>query len=286
MTSERDQLVLLARRLETLADDTENPEVATLLADFNRRTGASTTLHDFRTLYASQEPEEFVDGLLEARQFQPAPGDLSRDDLVALVARAYRAGASWSDGERAGQALAARSALPPEMAHQLGSGWGPLPFSGEPEELVDFALSYRAPSTAGELLALARLWAQDWIAGKKSLHAALGGDLVKQALSTVPLPELAPLMRALQRQREALMRAEMIKLGLVSSLPEPLPEPPPAEPSAPAAAPVPVTRRFRHPKFGEGELLSEEGEGAQAKVTIRFRSGDKTLLASFVEPIA
>ena len=51
--------------------------------------------------------------------------------------------------------------------------------------------------------------------------------------------------------------------------------PPPAPPPAPP-------KRYTHPKYGEGVLVSQDGTGDDAKVTIAFASGPKTLLARFV----
>ncbi len=51
----------------------------------------------------------------------------------------------------------------------------------------------------------------------------------------------------------------------------------PAKPPLPADAP-----RFHHPKFGDGTLEARDGVGPDAKLTIRFEGGSKTLLATYV----
>jgi hypothetical protein len=48
------------------------------------------------------------------------------------------------------------------------------------------------------------------------------------------------------------------------------------------APPKPPAKRFTHPKFGDGELESQDGVGPDAKLTIKFASGTKTLLARYV----
>jgi len=53
------------------------------------------------------------------------------------------------------------------------------------------------------------------------------------------------------------------------------------------AKPAPFRRgtRFLHPKFGEGMLISQDGDGPEAKLTIKFESGSKTLLAKYVTEV-
>jgi hypothetical protein len=51
---------------------------------------------------------------------------------------------------------------------------------------------------------------------------------------------------------------------------------------APKAAPAPPRARVRHAKFGEGEVLAEEGAGDAATVTVQFAGGTKKLLRRFV----
>ena len=47
-------------------------------------------------------------------------------------------------------------------------------------------------------------------------------------------------------------------------------------------AAAPPARKFQHPKFGEGLLESQEGEGTDAKLTFKFAASSKTLLARYV----
>ncbi len=48
------------------------------------------------------------------------------------------------------------------------------------------------------------------------------------------------------------------------------------------AAPPADAKRFQHPKFGVGVLEAQDGVGPDAKLTIKFESGSKTLLARYV----
>jgi hypothetical protein len=59
-----------------------------------------------------------------------------------------------------------------------------------------------------------------------------------------------------------------------------MPKPKLKAPAKPAAAPEP--KRYRHPKFGDGVLRAQDGVGPEAKLTIEFATGQKTLLARFV----
>ena len=53
----------------------------------------------------------------------------------------------------------------------------------------------------------------------------------------------------------------------------------------PPDTPLTLPERWvRHKKFGIGRVLMEEGTGADAKLLILFPSGERRLLASFVEP--
>ncbi|MCB9570132.1 MAG: hypothetical protein H6710_23480 [Myxococcales bacterium] len=58
------------------------------------------------------------------------------------------------------------------------------------------------------------------------------------------------------------------------------PAPEESRPAAPAGP-----ERVRHPKFGDGEVVSRSGAGAQEKLVIDFPDGRRTLLARFVEVI-
>jgi hypothetical protein len=61
----------------------------------------------------------------------------------------------------------------------------------------------------------------------------------------------------------------------------PKPERKPIVKPPPPAAP----KRYQHPKFGDGVLQSQDGAGDDAKLTIKFESGTKTLLARYVTEI-
>jgi hypothetical protein len=61
--------------------------------------------------------------------------------------------------------------------------------------------------------------------------------------------------------------------------------PKPARVAPPPAAPAPPAKRFTHPKFGEGVLQQQQGDGPEAKLTIAFPDGPKTLLARFVTEV-
>lgn len=87
---------------------------------------------------------------------------------------------------------------------------------------------------------------------------------------------LAKIGRALDRELRKLAPDRPVhEPGVVAS-------PPPA--SEPVEPPAP--RRVRHPKFGVGEVVEMWTDGGREKVTVDFESvGQKTLLASYVEPI-
>ena len=48
----------------------------------------------------------------------------------------------------------------------------------------------------------------------------------------------------------------------------------------------PLPRYFSHPKFGTGLLERADGTGDDAKLTIKFESGTKTLLARFLTEVS
>jgi hypothetical protein len=58
--------------------------------------------------------------------------------------------------------------------------------------------------------------------------------------------------------------------------------PEPAKPAAPAATAWAIGMRVTHAKFGDGAVKSVTGDGDNAKLSIEFASGTKTLLAKFV----
>lgn len=238
---------------------------------------------------------------------------LSRDEIVTLVARAHGAGA-YAECTAAGKALADRSALPRKVAENLGAGFGQWDFFPEPAEIVDWAMTYEAPKTPEDVWALARGWASDDAEKRPTILALIGLDLLKHELRRIAVPELAPLAEETRAGRLLALRAE---LGLAvpkgataeapgsASAPGPSGAPKPkAARAAPKAAfeipakmpkpefkapvkapPPPPPKRYAHPKFGEGVLEAQSGTGPEAKLTIKFESGSKTLQAKFVSEL-
>ena len=52
-------------------------------------------------------------------------------------------------------------------------------------------------------------------------------------------------------------------------------------PEPTGAAGLKKGQRVRHSKYGEGQIVMREGEGDDAKLTVRFRSGMKKLMEKF-----
>jgi hypothetical protein len=223
----------------------------------------------------------------------------SRDELVTLVAKAHGA-SSYGDSSLAGRALAAQSRLPKLVATNLGAGFGQWDFFPEPAEIVDFALGYAAPATPDDVWRLARAWAEDDAAGKHTLMALVGRDILQHELRRIDVAELRELF---DETRGARVHELRVKLGLPTKAPAvtaksvkrtpavrapalkgevPARMPKPEFKRLPPKAPPPPPKRFAHPKFGEGVLETKQGEGPEAKLTIKFQSGSKTLLARFV----
>ena len=241
----------------------------------------------------------------------------TRDELVVLVSRAHL-GAPYGECKLAGTALANQSKLPRLIAENLGAGFGQWTFFPEAREVVDFACAYAPPANADEAWALARKWAEDDAASRPTVLALIGRELLQFELRRIgePVLELAAFFNE-PRATGALALRE--KLGLAIPPPrargaapepaaapkeaparekrEPRPAPKPATPSElgegllkmpkpiltrAKVEPTPAPRHFEHPKFGAGVLEKIEGIGDDAKLTIRFASGTKTLLARFV----
>ncbi len=233
---------------------------------------------------------------------------LSRDDLVALVARAHRASA-YEDSAVAGRKLAGQSKLPKLIAENLGAGFGQWDFFPEAADIVDFAFAYEPPSTEEQVWTMARTWASDDAAARPTLMALVGRELLQHELRRIDVPKLRELLDQASPARARELRAN---LGLaVAALKPAKPEAarkktsaarpaakPAAAPASPEgvvkrmpkpelkrpkkAAPPPDARRFQHPKFGEGVLETQDGAGPDAKLTIKFEGGSKTLLARYV----
>lgn len=210
---------------------------------------------------------------------------LSRDELVALVARAHQ-GSAYSESALAGRTLAAQSKLPKLVAENLGAGFGQWDFFPEAAEIVDFALAYTPPSTEEELWAMARAWASDHEAARPTVMALVGREIVQHELRRFDVPKLRELLEArtpepakpqiARSKRARAPAAPVVKREIPARMPKP------EFKSPPKPAPPPEAKRFTHPKFGEGVLQSQDGVGPEAKLTIQFESGAKTLLARYV----
>ena len=229
---------------------------------------------------------------------------LSREELIALVRRAHLGSAS-ADDQRAGATLAAHSRLPKRVAENLGAGFGQWDFFPEIADIVDFAVAYVPPTTQEELWALARTWAADDAASRPTLMTLVGRDILDHELRRIDVPSLRELVdeqrptraRELRMtlgldvpplvQKKAAAGARRRAQGTKSVLAAPKREVPTRMPKpefkAPAKpAPAPEAKRYRHPKFGDGVLRAQDGAGPEAKLTIEFATGPKTLLARFV----
>jgi hypothetical protein len=246
---------------------------------------------------------------MSARDETDSPAaPLPREELVALVARAHHASA-YSESALAGRTLAAQSKLPKLVAENLGAGFGQWDFFPEAADIVDFALAYTPPSSEEELWALVHSWASDDAASRQTVMALVGREVVQHELRRIDVPKLRELF---DETRPARARELRVSLGLevrplepaksettrgkrsaaalpakraapsagTPHVPARMPKPQLRSPAKPAAAPE--ARRLTHPKFGEGVLTSQDGVGPEAKLTIQFASGPKTLLARYV----
>jgi hypothetical protein len=229
---------------------------------------------------------------------------LSREELIALVRRAHLGSAS-ADDQRASAALAAHSRLPRRVAENLGAGFGQWGFFPEIPDIVDFAVGYVPPTTQEELWALARTWAADDAAARHTLMTLVGRDILDHELRRISIPSLRELVDEHRPTRARELRMDLgldvPPLARAKAAADPR-RPTRATKSAPAApkweiparmprpefkapakpAPVPEAKRYRHPKFGDGVLRAQDGAGPEAKLTIEFATGPKTLLARFV----
>jgi hypothetical protein len=107
----------------------------------------------------------------------------------------------------------------------------------------------------------------------RELRASLGLDVPAQAPASAAGTAKRPKPSAPKRAHAAPARE------IPTRMPKPEFKPPPK------AAPPPPAKRFQHPKFGVGVLVSQEGEGATAKLTIKFERGPTTLLAQYVTDV-
>jgi hypothetical protein len=229
---------------------------------------------------------------------------LSREELIALVKCAHMGSAS-ADDQRASATLAAHSRLPKRVAENLGAGFGQWGFFPEISDIVDFAVAYVPPTTQEQLWALARTWAADDAAARHTLMALVGRDILDHELRRIDVPSLREVV-----DEHRPTRARELRMSLGLDAPPLAPAKAAAGPrrstqatkGAPAApkreittrmpkpefrapakpAPAPEAKRYRHPKFGDGVLRAQDGAGPEAKLTIEFATGPKTLLARFV----
>lgn len=157
----------------------------------------------------------------------------------------------------------------------------PVPHTGTPE-----GEAARRVAKRGEAWAIARDWAKARVEERwsdaTSRRSGLGAVLA--VLPDDDLPELRELLErrgaaCLQRMRELGLIAEETPSNGEASTPDPSP--------APAGSDDGTSRveRVRHPKFGVGVVRAREGRGHDAKLEIAFGGEVKRLLARFVTPV-
>jgi hypothetical protein len=225
----------------------------------------------------------------------------SRDELITMVTRAH-GDAPYAESALAGKTLAASSKLPKIIAENLGAGFGHWDFFPSAADIVDFALAYVPPAAPEDALALARAWAADDAGARPTALALVGREILQHELRRFDLPALRAVVDEVDPTRARALRIELgLEVGpetkatsvakrasprpkraaatpfeIPARMPKPeFKRPAPAAPAAPA-------KRFSHPKFGDGELVSQDGLGDEAKLTIKFAAGTKTLLARYV----
>lgn len=254
----------------------------------------------------------------DANQQSDVP-PVSRDELITMVARAH-GDSAYGESTLAGRTLAAQSKLPRIIAENLGAGFGQWDFFPEAVEIVDFAFRYAPPSTEEEVWAMARSWASDDAAGRHTLMALVGREILQHELRRIDVPKLRELFDEARPSRALELRASLgLEVPAASTAGEastrrkptttatsaspntaakrapnapraggdiPLRMPKPEFKPPPKAAPPPPPKRYQHPKFGEGVLVSQDGVGEDAKLTIKFEAGPKTLLARFVTEVS
>lgn len=232
----------------------------------------------------------------------------SRDELITMVARAH-GDAPYAEASATGKALAAQSKLPKIVAENLGAGFGQWDFFPSAVEIVEFALGYVSPGTAEDAMALARAWASDDANARPTPLALVGREILQHELRRFELPELRAAIdevdaararelrvalglevrpeakggAATPAKKTAAPRAKRAAAAPPREIPTRMPKPEFKRP--PPAPPPAAARKFNHPKFGDGELVSQDGVGEDAKLTIKFAAGTKTLLARFVTEV-
>jgi len=129
------------------------------------------------------------------------------------------------------------------------------------------------PRTAEALLARARLHSK--LGRRDAALRDLDAAVNKQPRAAGLHFERARQLLALGRRDDALAEGrEAFALGHLA-----------AKAWLETASVVPPPKRVVHAKFGEGAVVSTEGQGAEQKLTIDFAVGRKTLLLRFVEVI-
>ncbi len=231
---------------------------------------------------------------------------MEREELIALVSKAHLdSSVSYADAQAAGKAMVEASKLPALVAQNLGNGFGEWPFFPDVADVVDFALTYRPPTTEEELMSLARVWAEDEAQKKTTLMRLVGKEILLEELRRIDVPKLRELLKTRGEPQARALRKELglaVREGGGATAEKPKRAPRAPAPAAtatdgpvrmpkpkfvkppPKALPAAV-RRFSHPKFGEGTLEKSEGTGDDMKLTVKFEAGTKTLLAKFLTEI-
>lgn len=246
-----------------------------------------------------------------AQTMDPAPPPaMSRDELIALVAKAHH-DSGYGESQLAGKTLAGQSKLPKIIAENLGAGFGQWDFFPEAAEIVDFAAAYTPPSTEEDVWTMARAWASDDAASRHTLMALVGREILQHELRRIDVPKLRELFDETRSSRALALRSSLglavpssatttakpepkARAATASGAPKRAPVekreiptrmPKPEFKKPPPPAPPPIAKRFQHPKFGEGVLEAQDGAGPEAKLTIKFELGSKTLLAKYVTEV-
>jgi hypothetical protein len=240
----------------------------------------------------------------DPRAADPVP--CSRDELVAMIARAHQDSA-YGESALAGRTLASQSKLPKVIAENLGAGFGQWDFFPEAADIVDFACAYVPPATEEELWTMARAWASDDAASRHTLMALIGREILQHELRRIDVPRLRELVEEGRPSRALALRTSL-GLAVPAAAPSspapkrkaasaaekpaqaprgdiPLRMPKPEFVRPPKREPPPPPKRFEHPKFGVGVLQAQDGSGPDAKLTIKFGAGAKTLLARYVTEV-
>ena len=156
---------------------------------------------------------------------------------------------------------------------------------------------------------MARSWASDDAAARPTLMALVGREILQHELRRIDVPKLRELLGEARPSRARALRtslgldvAPLTPTKAETKAKRPRAAAPPATRAAPPVgspetatrmpkpefkrppkpAPPADAKRFQHPKFGQGILEAQDGVGPDAKLTLRFESGSKTLLARYV----